>query len=200
MYKKNFKGVLDYATSKGIDTSSRTIQNVLWSQAIQHGLKGNKTIINDALKDVDPKNNEEVIKAIYQSRSNYVGSLRMDGRTKASCLKRYKNEGADALAMLQSDTKATSEDTNDSSKSETNPQVSTSRGDTNASKTSSNNQKNTVTVKEEAAKTAKETISNNINTSSTNNNASTQESKEEDDHPRTVFMSNPVKGVFAKWL
>ena len=204
LYKKNFKGVLDYATSKGMDTSSRTIQNVLWSQAIQHGLKGNKTIINDALKDVDPKNNEEVIKAIYQSRSNYVGSLRMDGRTKASCLKRYKNEGADALAMLQSDTKATPEDTNDSSKSdtisETKPQVSTSRGDTNASKTSSNNQRNTVTVKEEAAKTAKETINNNINTSSTNNNTSTQESKEEDDHPRTVFMSNPVKGVFAKWL
>ena len=204
LYKKNFKGVLDYATSKGMDTSSKTIQNVLWSQAIQHGLKGNKTIINDALKDVDPKNNEEVIKAIYQSRSNYVGSLRMDGRTKASCLKRYKNEGADALAMLQSDTKATPEDTSDSSKSytisETKPQVSTSKGDTNASKTSSNNQRNTVTVKEEAAKTAKETISNNINTSSTNNNTSTQESKEEDDHPRTVFMSNPVKGVFAKWL
>ena len=204
LYRKNFKGVLDYATSKGMDTSSRTIQNVLWSQAIQHGLKGNKTIINDALKDVDPKNNEEVIKAIYQSRSNYVGSLRMDGRTKASCLKRYKNEGADALAMLQSDTKASPEDTSDSSKSdtisETKPQVSTSRGDTNASKTSSNNQRNTVTVKEEAAKTAKETISNNINTSSTNNNTSTQESKEEDDHPRTVFMSNPVKGVFAKWL
>lgn len=201
LYKKNFKGVLDYATSKGMDTSSRTIQNVLWSQAIQHGLKGNKTIINDALKDVDPKNNEEVIKAIYQSRSNYVGSLRMDGRTKASCLKRYKNEGADALAMLQSDTKATPEDISDSSKSETKPQVSTSRGDTNASKTSSNNQRNTVTVKEEAAKTARETISSNINTSSTNNNnTSTQESKEEDDHPRTIFMSNPVKGVFAKWL
>lgn len=204
LYKKNFKGVLDYATSKGMDTSSRTIQNVLWSQAIQHGLKGNKTIINDALKDVDPKNNEEVIKAIYQSRSNYVGSLRMDGRTKASCLKRYKNEGADALAMLQSDTKATPEDTSDSSKSdtisETKPQVSTSRGDTNASKTSSNNQRNTVTVKEEAAKTAKETINNNINTRSSTNNTSAQESKEEDDHPRTVFMSNPVKGVFAKWL
>ena len=204
LYKKNFKGVLDYATSKGMDTSSRTIQNVLWSQAIQHGLKGNKTIINDALKDVDPKNNEEVIKAIYQSRSNYVGSLRMDGRTKASCLKRYKNEGADALAMLQSDTKATPEDTNYSSKSdtisETKPQVSTSKGDTNASKTSSNNQRNTVTVKEEAAKTAKETINNNINTRSSTNNTSTQESKEEDDHPRTVFMSNPVKGVFAKWL
>ena len=28
LYKKNFKGVLDYATSKGMDTSSRTIQKV----------------------------------------------------------------------------------------------------------------------------------------------------------------------------
>ena len=206
LYKKNFKGVLDYATSKGIDTSSRAIQNVLWSQAIQHGLKGNKTIINNALKDVDPKNNEEVIKAIYQSRSSYVSGLKMDGRTKASCIRRYKNEGSDALAMLaneksgkpqvKTDDKTSSSETNEST--ETKAQVSTSKGDTNASKTSSNNQQNTVTVKEQAALTAMQTVQNNINNnnnSNTNVNAK-EEEDESKDHPKTAFIIKPLKGKF----
>ena len=206
LYRKNFKGVLDYATSKGIDTSSKTIQNVLWSQAIQHGLKGNKTIINNALKDVDPKNNEEVIKAIYQSRSNYVGGLKMDGRTKASCIRRYKNEGSDALAMLaneksgkpqvKTDDKTSSSETNEST--ETKAQVSTSKGDTNAQKTSSNNQQNTVTVKEQAALTAMQTVQNNINNnnnSNTNVNANEKED-ENKDHPKTAFIIKPLKGKF----
>lgn len=206
LYKKNFKGVLDYATSKGIDTSSKTIQNVLWSQAIQHGLKGNKTIINDALKNVDPKNNEEVIKAIYQSRSSYVSGLKMDGRTKASCIKRYKNEGSDALAMLaneksgkpqvKTDDKTSSSETNEST--ETKAQVSTSKGDTNASKTSSNNQQNTVTVKEQAALTAMQTVQNNINNNnSSNTNVNAKEKEDENkDHPRTAFVIKPLKGTF----
>ena len=206
LYKKNFKGVLDYATSKGIDTSSKTIQNVLWSQAIQHGLKGNKTIINNALKDVDPKNNEEVIKAIYQSRSSYVSGLKMDGRTKASCIKRYKNEGSDALAMLANeksgkpqvktdDKTSSSSETNEST--ETKAQVSTSKGDTNAQKTSSNNQQNTVTVKEQAALTAMQTVQNNINNnnnSNTNVNAKEKEDKNKD-HPRTAFVTSSIKGT-----
>ena len=207
LYKKNFKGVLDYATSKGIDTNSKTIQNVLWSQAIQHGLKGNKTIINNALKDVDPKNNEEVIKAIYQSRSSYVNGLKMDGRTKASCIKRYKNEGSDALAMLANeksgkpqvktdDKTSTSSETNEST--ETKAQVSTSKGDTNASKTSSNNQQNTVTVKEQAALTAMQTVQNNINNNnSSNTNVNAKEKEDENkDHPRTAFIIKPLKGKF----
>lgn len=207
LYKKNFKGVLDYATSKGIDTSSKTIQNVLWSQAIQHGLKGNKTIINDALKNVDPKNNEEVIKAIYQSRSSYVNGLKMDGRTKASCIKRYKNEGSDALAMLANeksgkpqvktdDKTSTSSETNEST--ETKAQVSTSKGDTNASKTSSNNQQNTVTVKEQAALTAMQTVQNNINNNSSSNTNVNANEKEDDnkDHPKTAFIIKPLKGKF----
>ena len=207
LYKKNFKGVLDYATSKGIDTSSKTIQNVLWSQAIQHGLKGNKTIINNALKDVDPKNNEEVIKAIYQSRSSYVSGLKMDGRTKASCIKRYKNEGSDALAMLANeksgkpqvktdDKTSSSSETNEST--ETKAQVSTSKGDTNASKTSSNNQQNTVTVKEQAALTAMQTVQNNINNNnSSNTNVNAKEKEDENkDHPRTAFVIKPLKGTF----
>lgn len=206
LYKKNFKGVLDYATSKGIDTNSKTIQNVLWSQAIQHGLKGNKTIINNALKDVDPKNNEEVIKAIYQSRSSYVNGLKMDGRTKASCIKRYKNEGSDALAMLaneksgkpqvKTDDKTSSSETNEST--ETKAQVSTSKGDTNAQKTSSNNQQNTVTVKEQAALTAMQTVQNNINNNnSSNTNVNANEKEDENkDHPKTAFIIKPLKGKF----
>ena len=207
LYKKNFKGVLDYATSKGIDTSSKTIQNVLWSQAIQHGLKGNKTIINNALKDVDLKNNEEVIKAIYQSRSSYVSGLKMDGRTKASCIKRYKNEGSDALAMLANeksgkpqvktdDKTSTSSETNEST--ETKAQVSTSKGDTNAIKTSSNNQQNTVTVKEQAAQTAMQTVKNNINNNnSSNTNVNAKEKEDENkDHPKTAFITKPLKGTF----
>lgn len=209
LYKKNFKGVLDYATSKGIDTSSKTIQNVLWSQAIQHGLKGNKTIINNALKDVDPKNNEEVIKAIYQSRSSYVNGLKMDGRTKASCIKRYKNEGSDALAMLaneksgkpqvKTDDKTSSSESKESTEStETKAQVSTSKGDTNASKTSSNNQQNTVTVKEQAALTAMQTVQNNINNNnSSNTNVNAKEKEDENkDSPRTAFVIKPLKGTF----
>ena len=209
LYKKNFKGVLDYATSKGIDTSSKTIQNVLWSQAIQHGLKGNKTIINNALKDVDPKNNEEVIKAIYQSRSSYVSGLKMDGRTKASCIRRYKNEGSDALAMLANEKSGkpqvkTDDKTSTSSSSETNEstetkaQVSTSKGDTNAQKTSSNNQQNTVTVKEQAALTAMQTVKNNINNNnSSNTNVNANEKEDENkDHPKTAFIIKPLKGKF----
>ena len=207
LYKKNFKGVLDYATSKGIDTSSKTIQNVLWSQAIQHGLKGNKTIINNALKDVDPKNNEEVIKAIYQSRSSYVNGLKMEGRTKASCIRRYKNEGSDALAMLANeksgkpqvktdDKTSTSSETNEST--ETKAQVSTSKGDTNAQKTSSNNQQNTVTVKEQAALTAMQTVNNNINNKNSSNTNVNANEKEDDnkDHPKTAFIIKPLKGKF----
>ena len=209
LYKKNFKGVLDYATSKGIDTSSKTIQNVLWSQAIQHGLKGNKTIINNALKDVDPKNNEEVIKAIYQSRSSYVSGLKMDGRTKASCIRRYKNEGSDALAMLaneksgkpqvKTDDKTSTSTSSESNEStETKAQVSTSKGDTNASKTSSNNQQNTVTVKEQAALTAMQTVQNNINNkNSSNTNVNANEKEDENkDHPKTAFIIKPLKGKF----
>lgn len=110
LYNANYVPVLNHANSLGIDTSSKAIQNVLWSQAIQHGLAGNKTILNDAVKSVG-KNAEPqtLINAIYNARSSYVSKLDMEAGTKQSLLNRYKNEGADALAMLQNESKTTPE-------------------------------------------------------------------------------------------
>lgn len=107
LYKSNFLPVLNHANSLGIDTSLTTIKNVLWSQSIQHGLEGNKKILNNAVAKVGKNASpESMINAIYNSRSEYVNGLSsMNSSTKHNVLNRYKQEGADALAMLRAEQK-----------------------------------------------------------------------------------------------
>lgn len=100
LLRQNVNPVMSYAASKGIDTSSKTIQNVLWSQAIQHGLRGNKEIIDLAVKKGNPKDVPSMIDALYSARSTYVAKLSsLRANVKESLLNRYRSEGSDALAM-----------------------------------------------------------------------------------------------------
>lgn len=109
LYRANYLNVLSHAKGLGIDTNSFTMQNVLWSQAIQHGLYGNKKILNEAVKAVGKgATTESLINAIYNSRAQYVSTLDLPTDTKQSLLNRYVNEGSDALGMLQQESTTTS--------------------------------------------------------------------------------------------
>lgn len=106
LLRQNVNPVMSYAASKGIDTSSKTIQNVLWSQAIQHGLKGNKEIIDLAVKKVSPVDIPNLVEALYDARATYVAKLPgLQAGTKESLIRRYKAEGSDALAMWSQESK-----------------------------------------------------------------------------------------------
>ena len=100
--KTHYDPVYDYAVSKGLDVSNKAVCSTLWSQSVQHGLNGNKRIINWALKQINgSKDPAVIIRALYSARSRYVSGLNMDPDTKASVLKRYQNEVGDALSMNQ---------------------------------------------------------------------------------------------------
>ena len=100
--KTHYDPVYDYAVSKGLDVSNKAVCSALWSQSVQHGLNGNKRIINWALTEINgSKDPQVIIKALYSARSRYVSGLNMDPDTKASVLKRYQNEVGDALSMNQ---------------------------------------------------------------------------------------------------
>lgn len=100
--KTHYDPVYDYAVSKGLDVSNKAVCSALWSQSVQHGLSGNKIIINRALKQINgSKDPAVIIRALYSARSQYVSGLDMDADTKASVLKRYQNEVGDALSMNQ---------------------------------------------------------------------------------------------------
>ena len=98
--KTHYDPVYDYAVSKGLDVSNKAVCSALWSQSVQHGLAGNKIIINRALKQINgSKDPTVIIRALYSARSRYVSGLDMDADTKASVLNRYKKEVGDALSM-----------------------------------------------------------------------------------------------------
>ena len=100
--KTHYDPVYDYAVSKGLDVSNKAVCSALWSQSVQHGLAGNKIIINRALKQINgSKDPAVIIRALYSARSQYVSGLDMDADTKASVLNRYKREVGDALSMNQ---------------------------------------------------------------------------------------------------
>ena len=106
LLRQNVNPVMSYAASKGINTSSKTIQNVLWSQAIQHGLKGNKEIIDLAVKKASPVDIPNLVEALYDARATYVAKLPgLQAGTKESLIRRYKAEGSDALAMWSQESK-----------------------------------------------------------------------------------------------
>lgn len=112
--RTHYNPVKNYANSKGIDTSSKALQEALWSQSVQHGLNGNKVIINNAVASgVDDE--EALIKSIYQSRANYVGKLSLSGNVKQSLMNRYSSESSDVLALASLSNNADSAGTSSSS-------------------------------------------------------------------------------------
>ena len=100
--KTKFKPVLYYARSAGLNTTNRAVQEVLWSQAVQHGFDGNKKIIDATVKKVGKSSSaDEIVRALYEARSNYVNGLStLDDSLKANIINRYKRESAKAFGIV----------------------------------------------------------------------------------------------------
>jgi LysM repeat protein len=92
-----------------VNTRSRTLQDVVWSTAVQHG--GATPIVHRALANVsvartDPSFDEQLIRAIYAERGRRKpdGNLAYFSKSSPSVqtgvANRFKNELQDALAML----------------------------------------------------------------------------------------------------
>lgn len=96
--RTHYKNVEEYARKKGIDTSQRGIQEALYSQSVQHGLKGNKKIIDRVLSSgVNLKDHEAVIRELYDERGNYVSGIK--GVSRSAGRDRYNREVKDALMV-----------------------------------------------------------------------------------------------------
>ena len=100
--KTHFKPVLYYARSAGLNTTNRAVQEVLWSQAVQHGFEGNKKIIDAAIEKVGKSSSaDEIVRALYEARSNYVNGLStLDDSQKANIINRYKHESSKAFGII----------------------------------------------------------------------------------------------------
>jgi LysM repeat protein len=98
-------------TDNDVDVNARTttLQNVVWSTAVQHG--PGTPIVGRALANVsatssDPQYDEKVIRAIYAERGRKKpdGNLAYFGKSspsvQAGVANRFKNELQDALSML----------------------------------------------------------------------------------------------------
>lgn len=92
-----------------VNTRCRTLQDVVWSTAVQHG--GASSIVHKALANVrcansDPTFDEQLIRAIYAERGrkkadgNLVYFSRSSPNVQKGVANRFKNELNDALAML----------------------------------------------------------------------------------------------------
>lgn len=92
-----------------MNTRTSTLQNVVWSTAVQHG--PGTPIVGRACatlncKPADPQYDEQLIRAIYAERGRRKpdGNLAYFGKSspsvQAGVANRFKNELADALAML----------------------------------------------------------------------------------------------------
>lgn len=85
---------------KQLVNTSKALQDVLWSTAVQHGGKGGSSIFNSVY--TDGISADAYIKAIYAKRSTqFSGSSE---RERAGVLSRFKNESAEALASLNLET------------------------------------------------------------------------------------------------
>ena len=99
--KNLFMPVYNYAKSAGIDVSNRAVQEALWSQAVQHGIAGNKKIIDAAASKLSPNSKpEDIVRALYSARSNYVNGLStLDSGLKEQLNSRYRKETSKALGV-----------------------------------------------------------------------------------------------------
>ena len=94
--------------STGIDvrTRSKTLQDVLWSTAIQHGAGGCNRVFKNAVKLCGNNNpsDDALIVAVYNERARDNGMAHFGKSTNAvrkSVVKRFNNEKLDALSSLQ---------------------------------------------------------------------------------------------------
>lgn len=98
-YEPAFKGLS--ADAQKMVNSSKALQDVLWSTAVQHGPGGAKGIFNNTFKpNQDPAT---YIQRIYQVRSTKFGSSKPEVR--ASVMNRFADESKRAIAMLANDGK-----------------------------------------------------------------------------------------------
>ena len=99
--KNLFMPVFNYAKSAGINVTNRAVQEALWSQAVQHGLSGNKKIIDAAASKLSPQSKpEEIVRALYSARSNYINGLStLDAGLKEQLNSRYRKETSKALGV-----------------------------------------------------------------------------------------------------
>ena len=98
-------------TNLDCNLRSTTLQNVVWSCAIQHGVGGAATVFRNALKTLGYPGNETsvtepseaaLIRAVYNERRNVNKHFkRSTAGVKASVVKRFHNEEADALKSLE---------------------------------------------------------------------------------------------------
>ena len=93
--------VFNYAKSAGINVTNRAVQEALWSQAVQHGIAGNKKIIDAAASKLSPNSKpEDIVRALYSARSNYVNGLStLDSGLKEQLNSRYRKETSKALGV-----------------------------------------------------------------------------------------------------
>lgn len=109
--RTHYDPVASMASGMGINTGSRSIQEALWSQSVQHGRSGNKKILKGALAIASPENVPAFLRAIYTSRSNYVSGLNINSGTRSSILNRYSSELGDVLGIEGSGGSSTVVDT-----------------------------------------------------------------------------------------
>ncbi len=98
--------------STGIDVrvKSKTLQDVLWSTAIQHGAGGCNRVFKNAVKacGTDTPTDDALIVAIYNERARDNGSAYFGRSTVAvrkSVVQRFNNEKLDALKSLEQELK-----------------------------------------------------------------------------------------------
>ena len=99
--KNLFMPVFNYAKSAGINVTNRAVQEALWSQAVQHGLSGNKKIIDAAASKLSSQSKpEDIVRALYSARSNYINGLStLDPGLKEQLNSRYRKETSKALGV-----------------------------------------------------------------------------------------------------
>ena len=99
--KNLFMPVFNYAKSAGINVTNRAVQEALWSQAVQHGLSGNKKIIDAAASKLSPESKpEDIVRGLYSARSNYINGLStLDAGLKEQLNSRYRKETSKALGV-----------------------------------------------------------------------------------------------------
>lgn len=96
-----------------ITTRSKTLQDVLWSSAIQHGPSGGPNVFIRAIERTGSSNptDDALIRAVYDERGANNGMKYFSGsneNVRQGVLNRFRNERADALASLQQEQAATS--------------------------------------------------------------------------------------------
>lgn len=92
------------STGLNVSKRSKAIQDVLWSTAVQHGVKGAEKIFKNA--GITPMlSDEQIINRIYNERAAKNGNKYFSSSSapiRNSVVKRFASERKDALSMLKS--------------------------------------------------------------------------------------------------